>query len=125
MTNRSNILLSLAMPLLGTLVAFGILELGIRLFAAPSRQTSPAWDDRPLFYYRSPSAPSMQDFPYQVPKPDGIFRIAAIGDSFTFAPYMQFTDTYVKKLEKRQPTIFGLFWQTSTLFQKETRSLTL
>jgi hypothetical protein len=43
--------------------------------------------------------PGMQDYPYAIPKPQGTFRIAAIGDSFTFAPYMQFTDTYVKKLE--------------------------
>lgn len=42
----------------------------------------------------------MQDYPYQVPKPADRYRIAAIGDSFTFAPYMQFTDTYVKKLEQ-------------------------
>jgi lysophospholipase L1-like esterase len=41
----------------------------------------------------------MQDYPYDIPKPASTFRIAAIGDSFTFAPYMQFTDTYVKKLE--------------------------
>jgi hypothetical protein len=41
----------------------------------------------------------MQDYPYTVPKPKSVFRIAAIGDSFTFAPYMQFTDTYAKKLE--------------------------
>jgi hypothetical protein len=41
----------------------------------------------------------MQDYPVEVPKPSETFRIAAIGDSFTFAPYMQFTDTYVKKLE--------------------------
>jgi len=41
----------------------------------------------------------MQDYSYAVPKPADRFRIAAVGDSFTFAPYMQFTDTYAKKLE--------------------------
>ncbi|MCX6115883.1 MAG: SGNH/GDSL hydrolase family protein, partial [Proteobacteria bacterium] len=40
----------------------------------------------------------MQDYPHAVLKPANVFRIAAIGDSFTFAPYMQFTDTFPKKL---------------------------
>jgi hypothetical protein len=41
----------------------------------------------------------MQDYSYPDPKRSTDFRIAAIGDSFTFAPFMQFTDTYVKRLE--------------------------
>lgn len=90
---------SLFMGLAGTAVALAMLEGAIRLFFPATSGSAPRWDDRPLFYFRAPQMPGMQDFPYEVPKPAGTFRIAAIGDSFTFAPYMQFTDTYVKKLE--------------------------
>lgn len=92
-------LVGILIPMLATLVALGILELGVRLCVPLRTDKGPGWSDRPLFYFRSPSGPSMQDYPHQVPKPSDVFRIAAIGDSFTFAPYMQFTDTYVKKLE--------------------------
>ncbi|MFO0416072.1 MAG: SGNH/GDSL hydrolase family protein [Pseudomonadota bacterium] len=87
-------------PLVGVLVAFAALELAIRLISRPgTKSNGPGWDDRPLFYFRAAGAPKMQDYPYVVPKPEKHFRVAAIGDSFTFAPYMQFTDTYVKKVE--------------------------
>jgi hypothetical protein len=86
-------------PLLGILLALGVVEIAVRLLLLAPHNTGPAWNDRPLFYFRSPAAPSMQDYPYKKPKSGEYFRIAAIGDSFTFAPYMQFTDTYVKKLE--------------------------
>lgn len=91
---------SIMLAILGTLTSLAALELAVRLLLPTPRGAGPGWDDRPLFYFRAPQAPSMQDFPYEVPKSDGVFRIAAIGDSFTFAPYMQFTDTYVKKLEE-------------------------
>lgn len=83
----------------GTALALLILELAVRVLLPKPGTMGPGWDDRPLFYFRAAGMPGMQDFAYSVPKPQGTFRIAAIGDSFTFAPYMQFTDTYVKKLE--------------------------
>jgi lysophospholipase L1-like esterase len=86
-------------PLLGIVLALGVVEIAVRLFLPSPNNSGPGWNDRPLFYFRSPGAPAMQDYPYQRPKTADKFRIAAIGDSFTFAPYMQFTDTYVKKLE--------------------------
>ena len=86
-------------PVVGLALSVGLLELTVRLFIPANREQGPGWSDRPLFYFRSPDVPSMQDYPYLVPKPAQMFRVAAIGDSFTFAPYMQFTDTYVKKLE--------------------------
>jgi len=91
--------LSLAVALGGIILALIAVEIVVRLVLPARRGNGPGWDDRPLFYFRAPQMPGMQDFPYEVPKPEGIFRIAAVGDSFTFAPYMQFTDTYVKKLE--------------------------
>lgn len=42
----------------------------------------------------------MQDEVYPKTKPKDSFRIAVIGDSYTFAPYMQYTDTFPKVLER-------------------------
>lgn len=93
------VLILCTVPLIGVCFALGVLEVVVRLAGLTSKSSSQRWDDRPMFYFRSPGAPTMQDYPYAIPKPPTKFRIAAIGDSFTFAPYMQFTDTYVKKLE--------------------------
>ncbi len=90
---------AIAISLMGTGFALLVLELGVRMFLSNPGKLGSQWDDRPIFYFRASGMPGMQDFPYAIPKPEGVFRIAAIGDSFTFAPYMQFTDTYVKKLE--------------------------
>ena len=86
-------------PVVGLALSVGLLEMTVRLFVPVKKEQGPGWSDRPLFYFRSPNAPAMQDYPYLVPKPAQTFRVAAVGDSFTFAPYMQFTDTYAKKLE--------------------------
>jgi len=99
MRTISRIFIAFAVPLVGICIALGILEVVVRLLSLSSKSDHARWDDRPNFYFRSPAAPSMQDYPYDVPKLSSTFRIAAVGDSFTFAPYMQFTDTYVKKLE--------------------------
>jgi hypothetical protein len=99
MSILKNIIVSISICLIGIASALLALELAVRALLPAQSGTGLGWDDRPLFYFRAPQMPSMQDFPYQLPKPESTFRIAAIGDSFTFAPYMQFTDTYVKKLE--------------------------
>jgi hypothetical protein len=95
----SRIFIACFVPIVGVAIALGILEVAMRLFGSNAKSDQLRWSDRPSFYFRSPGAPSMQDYPYEVPKVASTFRIAAVGDSFTFAPYMQFTDTYVKKLE--------------------------
>ena len=94
-----HLLLPLLVPLLGIGLSLGVVELAVRLFVPLRAEKGPGWSDRPSFYFKDPRAASMQDYSYEVPKPSDVFRIAAIGDSFTFAPYMQFTDTYVKRLE--------------------------
>lgn len=99
MRKALQIIIACTVPLVGIVIALAIVEGAVRLLGRSSSQPTTRWDDRPLFYVRSSGAPTMQDYPYQVPKPASLFRVAAIGDSFTFAPYMQFTDTYVKKLE--------------------------
>lgn len=84
----------------GLVVALVLLEIVVRLAVPMRSEAGPGWSDRPRFYFRSPLVPSMQDFPHDAVKPANVFRIATIGDSFTFAPYMQFTDTFPKKLEQ-------------------------
>ena len=71
-------------------------ELVYRLLPA---QTAPR-NDRPAFYYSSEDAPDLRDRAYSAAKPAGTFRIAVVGDSFSFAPYMQFDDTFAKRLER-------------------------
>ena len=97
MKTRSSLFFSLGASLVATALAFTVVELGVRLYSSKAPKQ---WSDRPRFYFQAPLSRSMQDYKYQVPKPPGRYRIAAIGDSFTFAPFMQFTDTYVKKLEQ-------------------------
>jgi hypothetical protein len=84
----------------GLAVALVLLEVVVRLTVPVRSAAGPGWSDRPRFYFRSPLVPSMQDFPHEAVKPANVFRIATIGDSFTFAPYMQFTDAFPKKLEQ-------------------------
>ena len=100
MSSRGRFFKAIVGPLLGVLLALSIIEVGIRVATIFSNKQISQWSDRPIFYFHSPSGPRMQDYPYAIPKPLDTFRIAAIGDSFTFAPYMQFTDTYVKKIER-------------------------
>lgn len=99
MSSLKSVLITLATTLFGTAVALGVVEAGVRLLA-PSAPQGPKWSDRPVFYFRSPTAPTMQNYPYNPNKPTGTYRIAVIGDSFTFAPFMQFTDTFPYKLEQ-------------------------
>ena len=81
----------------GLLIGLAIAEVAVRLSRLGS--AAPQWNDRPAFYFAAPGPRPHQDFDYPDLKPEGAFRIAVVGDSYTFAPYMQFTDTFVKKLE--------------------------
>ncbi len=100
MSQKPSLLAPLVAGLIGLGVALGVVEAAVRLTVPSRSEAGPGWSDRPRFYFRSPQAPSMQDFPHEAVKPANVFRIATIGDSFTFAPYMQFTDTFPKKLEQ-------------------------
>lgn len=52
-----------------------------------------------MFYYLPADARSLRAAHYDS-KPQGTFRIAVIGDSFSFAPYMQFDDAFPRRLER-------------------------
>ncbi|MBC8501316.1 MAG: SGNH/GDSL hydrolase family protein [DPANN group archaeon] len=43
----------------------------------------------------------LRDYEYSYEKPDNIFRIVAIGDSFTFGHGIELNETYIKQLEKK------------------------
>ncbi len=82
---------------IGLVVSLGALEV---LFRAIGAIVKPArWNDRPFVYVLPEGSHTLQDADPH-PKPDGAFRIAVVGDSFTFAPNMQLKDTFPKQLEQ-------------------------
>ena len=99
MSSIKSFLITLATTTFGIVLALGVVEVGVRALA-PSAPKGPKWSDRPVFYFRAPGAPTMQNYPYNPQKPAGTFRVAVVGDSFTFAPFMQFTDTFSYKLQQ-------------------------
>jgi hypothetical protein len=80
--------------LLATLI---ILEVVFRLFTF---NRVAKWNDRPSYYFADEKAATFQDIYYDEVKAKERYRIAAIGDSFTFAPYMQLDDPFPKRLER-------------------------
>ena len=91
-----NILIGIFISIFSLLVTLGVIEVGFRLFGQKSKST---WSDRPHEYFIHEESATFQDYPHSAKKVPGTFRIAVIGDSFTFAPYMQFDDAFPKKLE--------------------------
>ncbi len=81
------------------LVALGLVEVCVRYFFL-GRAPAAGWTDRPPYYFRAEASKTLQDYAHETQKPEGVFRIAVIGDSYAFAPYMQFTDAFPKKLEQ-------------------------
>ncbi len=91
----SNILLSL----FSLSICFLFVEIGYRVLAsAPPPQAIPT--DRPEFYYAHSGTTSVHDLPRAVEKPENTFRIAVIGDSFSFPTFMQLDDAFPKRLER-------------------------
>lgn len=58
------------------------------------------WRDRPQYFYLPESAHSLKAFDPAPPDKAGAFRIAVVGDSYSFAPYMQFDDAFPRRLER-------------------------
>lgn len=93
------VLQTLLVSFFGVFVALLMVEIVFRaagLFSTPAKK----WSDRPEYYFKDQAASTIQDYSYSEEKPGDVFRISVIGDSFSFAPYMQFTDTFAKKLEQ-------------------------
>lgn len=86
----------LILGLVGVIGSALLLEVMFRLFVSAKRERS--WNDRPYAYILPSGAQTLQDAE-PAPKEPGTFRIAVVGDSFTFGPNMQLVDTFPKKLE--------------------------
>lgn len=94
-----SILTGLLLSLGSLFVACVLLELVVRLTHLDSDKVL-SWNTRPPFYFKAEGAETLQDYPHPAVKPADTFRVAVVGDSYTFAPYMQFTDTFPKVLER-------------------------
>ncbi len=92
--SRGAKLLLLALGLLLSLVA---VEIVVRVLAVSLKPVK--WTDRPFVYVLPEGSKTLQDSDPHA-KPSGAFRIAVVGDSFTFAPHMQLQDTFPKQLEQ-------------------------
>ena len=57
-------------------------------------------DDRPTDYYGLKGSKLRSDFVHSLSKPEGVYRIVTVGDSFTYPTFMQFDDSYSKRLER-------------------------
>lgn len=90
-------LLNILLVLASLIFCLGLGEVALRLVppAPPAR-----WVDRPDFYYAPKGSENFQGNVYPKEKPNGVFRVAVVGDSFTFAPFMQFDDSFVARLER-------------------------
>jgi len=95
----SAVALKVILPLVGCLVAMGVVEVVFRLLMNGARSTPPLMD-KPKINYMPESAFLTRDFYYPPEKAAGTFRIVAIGDSFTFGGKVQFDDTFPKRLER-------------------------
>jgi lysophospholipase L1-like esterase len=82
---------------IGILIALIMVELLVRLFL---ERAPVSWHDRPMRYFIHERSTTFQDYPVPQPKAEGTYRIAVVGDSFTFAPFMQFDDAFPKRLER-------------------------
>jgi lysophospholipase L1-like esterase len=88
----------------GVIVAFLLVEIIFRASTLLSTKFSPSpsvqQSDRPAYYVQHEDSQTLQDYPYAEKKPENTFRISVVGDSYSFAPYMQFTDAFPKVLER-------------------------
>jgi hypothetical protein len=87
---------SLILPLFGLLIALIGVEIAFRLIGGD--KPAPGVSDRPEFYYAHNNAETFKGAGYPAEKPAGEFRIAVVGDSFTFATAMQADDSFPAKL---------------------------
>ena len=88
--------LLLLILLVGLISSLFIFEVAFRFIYSPPK----SWNDRPATYYIPENAEVLTDAKYPAKKGPNTFRIAVVGDSFSFAPYMQYDDTFAKRLER-------------------------
>ncbi len=93
------VLAPMALLLGSSLFCLVLLEIGFRVFSSLA-VPPPQWSDRPRHYYFQEGAVNYQDYIYSKQKPPGTFRIAVVGDSFTYGEKLQNDDTLPKRLER-------------------------
>lgn len=98
-TTMKRIVFPLISLIIGLIIALGFAELIVRLVPILKGPEVKEWSDRPPFYFQSEKSTTLQDYPHGQ-KSANAYRIAVVGDSYSFAPFMQFTDAFPKILER-------------------------
>lgn len=80
----------------GLVGSFAIIEVGLRLMPIGTKNVL---RERPVQYYHPPDAPNMRGNSIDPEEKGDLFRVAVVGDSFTFGPKLQIYDTFPKRLE--------------------------
>ncbi|MCB0339363.1 MAG: SGNH/GDSL hydrolase family protein, partial [Bdellovibrionales bacterium] len=84
---------------MGLVLAFSVLEVALRVFAV-SFVTNKPHPPAPVFFYQPINSKDAVNFRYSVPKASDLYRIAAVGDSFTYPHSIEFDDAYPARLER-------------------------
>lgn len=95
---NKNLLKNFFLSLASLFLCLFLLEVGFRILSSSKKVEK--WQDRPLFYYTQAGARTLRSSHYSKQKPEGSYRIAVVGDSFSFSPYMQYDDAFPKRLER-------------------------
>ena len=94
----ASLLKGVVVSLVSTVVALGLIEIAFRLFFTGVEKA--AVSDIPRYDYLPEGAYQARDYYYPPEKAPGVFRIIAVGDSFTFGGKMHFDDSFSKRLER-------------------------
>lgn len=93
------LLLNSLLLCLSLVVFLGIIEVLFRIFGS-NAPTAPVWSDRPVKYFMPENAQSLQGPAHSVKKGSNIYRIAVVGDSYSYGPFLQWDDTFSARLER-------------------------
>ena len=80
---RQDIRIAIGLVFVGLLGALLLCEAGVRCWKHwhPIRAVR---SDRPWYYYAADDVKRVKNFPFSEEKPSGVFRIAVVGDSFSY-----------------------------------------
>lgn len=93
-----SILKRILIILVGITVALVVVEIGFRIVLSLA-STPKRWNDRPDRYYIPAGSSERPLIETTSAKKANVYRILAIGDSFTFGPNLQLGDTFPTRLE--------------------------
>ena len=93
---RSNLILFFSSLIFSCLA----LEIICRVIPLAGSTTFTPESDRPKYYYAFGEEGAVSDYSYPTNKSSEDFRVAVVGDSFTFPTFLQFDDAFSKRLER-------------------------